>query len=69
MTDAEKVKYLLKKYSCGYISAKTLIREHPELDLDSKEAHMFISYYEWLRSFLDGDRSLDTFIKKIWSKK
>ena len=46
MTDAEKVKYLIKKYNCGYINAKTLIEEYPELDLDSEETHMFISYYE-----------------------
>lgn len=65
MTEKEKIFYLRKKYNAHIIDCTKLIKEHPDIDLDSKETKLILGYMHWLNTFLDGDRRYETYLKEI----
>ena len=55
----DDVKYLNRKYYLGLVPCRSIIQQHPDVDLDSKEMEMYVNHYQYLSHFFDGDRSLE----------
>lgn len=60
----DDVKYLNRKYYIGLVPCRSIIQQHPDVDLDSKEMEMYVNHYKYLSHFLDGNRSLEHFVNK-----
>ena len=66
MTNKEKVFYLREKYGASVCTCAQFIRNNPNFEnLDSKTVKLTLGYIDWLKTFLDGDRSFERYLKEI----
>ena len=58
-----KIYKLRHETGAGVMDCKKVIMDYP--DATDEELKFYVGYYSWLRTFMDGDRSIEAYKKRI----